>query len=184
MDLSYVVNLLFVAILFIVQIDTSACESKTDVPETRMRRGKFDEERGGLSVPFQEKIKAMFSFSKLTAEKRQEKLQGWLRKEKSADIVFTRLQLDKAEEYFFSKPEFATWIQYTDNLSAKNPKLRLSAILTLTTLHGDDALYKILTNARLSPEWKDLATKLQTEQLQYWVCYSVFREVPPQEQPI
>ncbi|OWZ11716.1 Avirulence (Avh) protein [Phytophthora megakarya] len=134
-----------------------------------MRRGKFDEERGGLSVPFQEKIKAMFSFSKLTAEKRQEKLQGWLRKEKSADIVFTRLQLDKAEEYFFSKPEFATWIQYTDNLSAKNPKHRLSAISTLTTLYGDDALYKILENARLYPERQDLATKLQTEQLQYWV---------------
>ncbi|KAL4114314.1 hypothetical protein PRIC2_014637 [Phytophthora ramorum] len=122
------------------------------------------EERAGLSVSMAEKAKTLLSSSTISTEK----LQKWLSSGKNADTVFSRMKLTKAGDDLLSNPQFSVWIKYVDDLSAKYPAKATSAITTLTTQYGDDALYKLLESAKKLPRTENLATRLQTEQMQHW----------------
>ncbi|KAH7464955.1 RxLR effector protein [Phytophthora ramorum] len=122
------------------------------------------EERAGLSVSMAEKAKTLLSSSTISTEK----LQKWLSSGKNADTVFSRMQLTKAGDDLLSNPQFSVWIKYVDDLSAKYPAKATSAITTLTTQYGDDALYKLLESAKKLPRTENLATRLQAEQMQHW----------------
>ncbi|KAH7491196.1 RxLR effector protein [Phytophthora ramorum] len=122
------------------------------------------EERAGLSVSMAEKAKTFLSSSTISTEK----LQKWLSSGKNADTVFSRMKLTKAGDDLLSNPQFSVWIKYVDDLSAKYPAKATSAISTLTTQYGDDALYKLLESAKKLPRTENLATRLQTEQMQHW----------------
>ncbi|POM68823.1 Hypothetical protein PHPALM_14961, partial [Phytophthora palmivora] len=87
----------------------------------------------------------------------------------SDETVFVRLHLHQDGTWLLYNPRFATWVQYADDLSAKNPTKGISAISTLTTLYGDDALFKMIEAAKKVPSTETLATKLQTELMQHWV---------------
>ncbi|OWZ15788.1 Avirulence (Avh) protein [Phytophthora megakarya] len=126
------------------------------------RIGVTEERAGGLSVPPLEKIKSVLTSSKISTEK----LESWLQSKKSADIVFTRLHLDKRENPF-RNPQFSTWIKYADDLSAKVPEM--SAISTLTRQYGDDRLFRMIKVAKTKTDTRSVATKLETEQMQHWV---------------
>uniref|UniRef100_H3H3I5 RxLR effector PexRD54 WY domain-containing protein n=1 Tax=Phytophthora ramorum TaxID=164328 RepID=H3H3I5_PHYRM len=78
------------------------------------------------------------------------------------------MQLTKAGDDLLSNPQFSVWIKYVDDLSAKYPAKATSAITTLTTQYGDDALYKLLESAKKLPRTENLATRLQAEQMQHW----------------
>uniref|UniRef100_H3GXM3 RxLR effector PexRD54 WY domain-containing protein n=1 Tax=Phytophthora ramorum TaxID=164328 RepID=H3GXM3_PHYRM len=78
------------------------------------------------------------------------------------------MKLTKAGGYLFYDPQFVGWIKYVDDLSAKYPAKATSAISTLTTQYGDDALYKLLEAAKEVPRQENLATRLQAEQMQHW----------------
>ncbi|KAE8983669.1 hypothetical protein PF011_g21079 [Phytophthora fragariae] len=123
------------------------------------------EERAGLSVPIAEKAKTLFSSSKVTPER----LQKWLAEGKPADTVFARMRLGKAGEFLLFRPQFTDWLKYVDDLSAKNPAKATSALSTLTAHYGDAALYKMIEEAAKFADTKGLATKLQKEQMQYWI---------------
>ncbi|KAF1790982.1 hypothetical protein GQ600_6020 [Phytophthora cactorum] len=91
-------------------------------------------------------------------------LRSWLNKGKSAETVFTRMQLTKAGSRLFYDSQFPTWLQYVDDLNAKTSQKGTSAISALTAQYGDDALSQDNLPA------KDLATKLQADQVQHWVA--------------
>ncbi|KAF1790256.1 hypothetical protein GQ600_21747 [Phytophthora cactorum] len=125
-----------------------------------------EDERAGLSVPVAEKLKTWFTSSKVTPKR----LQSWLNKGKSAETVFTRMQLTKAGSWLFYDSQFPTWLQYVDDLNAKTSQKGTSAISALTAQYGDDALYKMIVQAKIISRTKDLATKLQADQAQHWVA--------------
>nr|AEK81372.1 Avh456 [Phytophthora sojae] len=135
----------------------------TSVANTRLNGD--DAERAGLSVPVVEKIKTFFSSSKVTPAQ----LGNWLKEGKSADTVFTRLRLNKADDMLLYYGDFVDWLKYVDDLSAKNPGKKMSAISTLTKQYGDGDLYSIIQAAMNVPRTKSIATRLQTEQIQHWV---------------
>ncbi|OWY99260.1 Avirulence (Avh) protein [Phytophthora megakarya] len=105
----------------------------------------------------------MFTSSKATPEK----LASWLKSGKSTDAVFTRLHLDKPGSLFL-KPQFAAWVQYADALSTKFPEM--SAMSTLTRRYGDEVLFRLIKIAKRNPATENLATQLETKQIQYWVA--------------
>ncbi|OWZ09491.1 Avirulence (Avh) protein [Phytophthora megakarya] len=109
-----------------------------------------------LSSGFSQIIESSISSSEATPEK----LQNWLKKGKSADLVFKRLQLDKAGQRVFHNPQFATWVQYADDLSVKTPEM--SAISSLTRQYGDDVLFEMIQTAKTNPRTKGLAIKMET----------------------
>ncbi|KAK1945484.1 hypothetical protein P3T76_002532 [Phytophthora citrophthora] len=130
-------------------------------PRTRNGGDSDDEERakGGISIPITEKLAAVFKSSKVT----DEQLQKWLDIGTSADIVFYRMKLNKARSWIFSYPQFKNWVQYADNLSGT------AAISTLTAQFGDDELYHILHMAKIYSTSKELASRLQIDQVKHWV---------------
>ncbi|KAL4140100.1 hypothetical protein PRNP1_015176 [Phytophthora ramorum] len=139
------------------------------VPAVRLLRAGHTapdegEERAGLSVSMAEKAKTFLSSSTISTEK----LQKWLSSGKNADTVFSRMKLTKAGGGLLSNPQFSVWIKYVDDLSAKYPAKATSAISTLTTQYGDEALYKLLESAKKLPRTENLATRLQAEQMQHW----------------
>ncbi|KAG3054708.1 hypothetical protein PC121_g16151 [Phytophthora cactorum] len=123
-----------------------------------------DDTRAGLSVPATEKLKSWFTSSEVTPEK----LQSWLNKGKSVNTVFTRMHLKKAGHWTLQAPQFSTWLQYVDNLNARTSPKSTSAISTLTRQFGADELYGMIESAKFIPEIKNLATRLETDQVQYW----------------
>ncbi|POM67254.1 RxLR effector family protein [Phytophthora palmivora] len=83
----------------------------------------------------------------------------WMKKDKSADTVFVRLGLSTIDKLFESK-HFPVWIEYVGG----------SAIKTLTSYFGDQALSQIIIAAQKIPKTQFLATQLQTRQLNYWLA--------------
>ncbi|KAE8976553.1 hypothetical protein PR003_g956 [Phytophthora rubi] len=124
------------------------------------------EERAGLSVPFAEKAKTYFSSSKVTPER----LQKWLVEGKTPDTVFSRMRLNKADDWLLYHPQFTDWLKYVDDLSAKNPTKGTSAFSTLTAHYGDAALYKMIEEGEKIWSTKALATKLEEELMQNWIA--------------
>ncbi|KAG6963132.1 hypothetical protein JG688_00008282 [Phytophthora aleatoria] len=80
------------------------------------------------------------------------------------------MQLTKAGSRLFYDSQFPTWLQYVDDLNAKTSQKGTSAISALTAQYGDDALYKMIEEAKIISPTKDLATKLQADQVQHWVA--------------
>ncbi|KAF4144564.1 hypothetical protein GN958_ATG06244 [Phytophthora infestans] len=127
----------------------------------------FNEERAGTgaSISVVDKLKAAFSSSAVTPQQ----LQSWLNKEKSAAAVFTRMHLTKAGNKVLFHPQISAWIQYVDDLNAKMSTKGASAVSVLTTQYGDDVLYKMIQDAKRVPSMEGLASRLQREQLQFWI---------------
>ncbi|ETP39517.1 hypothetical protein F442_13024 [Phytophthora nicotianae P10297] len=124
------------------------------------------EERAGLSVPASEKLKSWFMSSNVNPRQ----LQKWLNEGKSGETVFTRMHLTNVGSLLFYDPQFKTWLQYVDDLNAKTYQKRTPAISVLTTQYGDDALYKMIEDAKMIPRMKELASKLQADQMDHWVA--------------
>ncbi|KAK1942981.1 hypothetical protein P3T76_005618 [Phytophthora citrophthora] len=138
------------------------------VLRTRNLNGNGEEERmggGGITVSTSEKLATLFKSSKVT----DEQLTKWLAKGKSADDVFYRMKFAKARVWIFDNPQFSRWVQYADDFSATPSGKGTSAIASLTTQYGDDRLYKMLKAAKRESSSKELASRLQTDQLERWI---------------
>uniref|UniRef100_H3GPJ5 RxLR effector protein n=1 Tax=Phytophthora ramorum TaxID=164328 RepID=H3GPJ5_PHYRM len=123
-----------------------------------------DEDRAILPGSVIEKTKAFASPATT------EKLQTWLSNGKSIDDVFIGLQLTKAGDTLLDNLQFTTWLVYVDDFTANNPGKTTSAIATLTTHYGDEAVAKILDAAKKVAGTKEVATKLETAQMQTWLA--------------
>eukprot|EP00644_Phytophthora_capsici_P013141 jgi/Phyca11/101500/e_gw1.5.551.1 len=153
---------------FVLSIsDTFSTVSATNTVPSRGLRRIFDEERAGgaISVSTSEKLATLFKSSKAT----DKQLQKWLQKRKPAEDVFYRMNLAKTKTGIFDNPLFIKWVQYADDLSATTSGKGKSAISTLTAQYGDDSLYKMLNVAKQDSKSKELASRLQSDQLEHWV---------------
>ncbi|KAF4146163.1 hypothetical protein GN958_ATG04638 [Phytophthora infestans] len=133
---------------------------------TTFLRTSEDEDRAGLSVPAIEKLKTWFTSSNV----KQQQLQTWLNEGKSAETVFTRMKLTNLGSFLLYDPQFSVWLKYVDDLNAKTYQKRTPAISILTTQYGDDALYTMFEHATMISRTKDLAKRLQTDQMEHWVA--------------
>nr|KAH7495965.1 RxLR effector protein PSR2 [Phytophthora ramorum]KAH7496246.1 RxLR effector protein PSR2 [Phytophthora ramorum] len=122
------------------------------------------EERVNLPSSVIEKAKALVS----TATTK--KLQTWLKNGKSVDDVFIRLTLTRAGDKLLDNPQFTTWLTYVDDFTAKYPGKTTSAIASLTTHYGDEAVVKILDAAKKVTGTRGVATKLEAAQMQTWLA--------------
>ncbi|KAG2899573.1 hypothetical protein PC114_g13885 [Phytophthora cactorum] len=156
MRLLYLIGL--TAVIYITSIDANASVTGSNDGPSRATKG--------VSVSAVEKLKSWFTSSNVTPQQ----LQSWLNEGKSADAVFTCTKLTKAGGWPFLKPQFSTWAQYVDELSAKTSQKGSSAISTLTRQYGDDKLYEMIERAKFLPETKNLATRLQADQMQHWIA--------------
>lgn len=141
--------------------------SETDVDTSRLLRINDDnfDERAGPSVSGAKKLKSWLTSSKVTPVK----LKNWLNKRKSADSVFRLMGLATTGSHLLFDRRFSAWLQYVEDLSKISNK-KLSAISTLTSKYSDDALYKLIEKAKLTPQTESLATKLEAEHIQHWVA--------------
>ncbi|KAL3670781.1 hypothetical protein V7S43_003967 [Phytophthora oleae] len=80
------------------------------------------------------------------------------------------MKLAKARRWIFSNPQFSKWVQYVDDLSTTAAGKGTSAIATLTAQYGDDQLYQMLKAAKRDSSSKELASRLQTDQLGRWIA--------------
>eukprot|EP00644_Phytophthora_capsici_P011623 jgi/Phyca11/123179/e_gw1.50.121.1 len=134
------------------------------VSTTRLLRTKsvIDEERvGGIPVSATDKVAKFLKSSKVT----DKQLQEWLRKGKTAESVFYRMNLKTSQ--LFENPQFLRWLQYADDLSASGKGT--SAISILSNKYGDEKLYQMIRWAKEKLNTQDLGMRLQTEQLEHWV---------------
>ncbi|POM75009.1 Putative RxLR effector [Phytophthora palmivora] len=143
MHLYYLVGLTFFVSIAWIDADTSMTDSKvtqpnhvvdhlsiangisvarllrTRIPSRNVPNEEDTEERVEPSISALEKVKAMFTSSKVAPKK----LASWLEKEKSLETVFVRLRLHQDGTWLFYNPRLATWVQYADDLSIKRSSL-------------------------------------------------------------
>ncbi|OWZ19203.1 Avirulence (Avh) protein [Phytophthora megakarya] len=99
-----------------------------------------------------------------------EQVQHWVAIGKSPDDVFKLYKLKTVEGNLLDSPQFLKWLQYVDDLKAKHPEKATTAISSLTTQYGDDALLKLLETAEKVPSTKDVASKFLSQQTQHWAA--------------
>ncbi|OWZ12206.1 Avirulence (Avh) protein [Phytophthora megakarya] len=94
----------------------------------------------------------------------------WIAAGTSPVDVFKFYQLDRAGDSLFTSPQFDTWVTYLKRFNAANPKKEpTSQFGTFRKVYGDEDLAKILIKAQGVDKTKDIATKLQEEQIIYWL---------------
>ncbi|EGZ15244.1 hypothetical protein PHYSODRAFT_354760 [Phytophthora sojae] len=94
-------------------------------------------------------------------------LQRWMKME--PDDVFTALKLDKAAENMFDSLQLNAWGKYAAAFNEANPDKKVSLIATMTTHYSDKGVVGLLAAAKKAPGSEAIATRLQSEQLQYWL---------------
>ncbi|KAF4032598.1 hypothetical protein GN244_ATG15530 [Phytophthora infestans] len=77
--------------------------------------------------------------------------------------------LNKAGDNLFDNPHFTEWLHYADDYIWRWPTEGKSRILILTSHYGDEALSKLLLEAKKTPSTASTATKLREEQVQHWL---------------
>ncbi|KAK1935657.1 hypothetical protein P3T76_010352 [Phytophthora citrophthora] len=169
----YVFFIITIAVSIALNVSADSTRDTEFILPGTLRGRSFDnngkEERaggGGVSIPTSEKIATLFKSSKVT----DEQLQKWLDQRSPAEIVFYRMKLTKTHKWIFDNPQFSKWVQYADDLSATGTGKGTSAISILIAQYGDDKLYKILKTAKRDSHSEELASRLQMDQLKYWVA--------------
>ncbi|OWZ24719.1 Avirulence (Avh) protein [Phytophthora megakarya] len=115
-----------------------------------------DEERG-----IGEKLKGL-----IPTKGSEKTLQRWADNNKAPKDALNRLNLGNAGTKLFEKSKFGKWVDYMKKVDEKNPEGPMLAILM--TKYSDDTLSKMIIAAKKVDNTKDIATKLQAEQLRVW----------------
>ncbi|EEY66630.1 secreted RxLR effector peptide protein, putative [Phytophthora infestans T30-4] len=146
------------------EVDTVNASSSTRLLRKNSTVDLVGEERAPSIV---ENIKALVKSSAVTPAK----LQQWLDERLPAGLVFKNMNLDEPNIFsLLHEPNFAKWVQYADDLSAKSSHKESSVISTLTSLHGDKVVYDTIQAAKLYPQLSELALKLEKDQIRFWIA--------------
>jgi hypothetical protein len=97
-----------------------------------------------------------------------EQVQLWLKNEKTPNSVFQLLKLHLADDQLLTSPQLTTWLNYMKLFNREYPDKQTTLITTLSTNYGAKELAGMLMSAQKVSSTKDVATKLQTEQLKFW----------------
>ncbi|ETI54256.1 hypothetical protein L917_02670 [Phytophthora nicotianae] len=119
----------------------------------------INEERGIVTVL--EKAKTLVS-TKVT----DKTLQRWAANNKAPKHALLRLKLDDAGTELFKKAKFGEWVTFMTKRYPENAHAAM--ISALRTRYSDDVLSKMIIAAKQAPSTKNVATKLQVEQLRAW----------------
>ncbi|OWZ19826.1 Avirulence (Avh) protein [Phytophthora megakarya] len=101
-----------------------------------------------------------------------EQLQIWLRKQKSADDVFTLLQLNKVDNKLFDTPEFALWSKYIDDLKISNKESAMLSILK--THYSEEAMIKLVHSRKAPLGMKSTVMGVDGGKMQEWLKAGTF----------
>ncbi|KAG2872340.1 hypothetical protein PC114_g26434 [Phytophthora cactorum] len=103
----------------------------------------------------------------LADELQTRQLQYWLDNKKTPADVFKLLELSKAGDNLLDNPQVSTWLSYVADFKKKTPRKSQESIPILTTHYGDEALSKILLEAKQTPSDK----LLDNPQFATWLSY-------------
>ncbi|KAI9990832.1 hypothetical protein PInf_018444 [Phytophthora infestans] len=105
----------------------------------------------------------------LATDLQTRQLQYWLDTKKTLTHVFKLLELGKAGDNLLENPLVMTWLKYAADSKKNVPGTAEDSIRVLTRHYGDEALSKILLEAKVTPSTASVASKLQGEQIQHWL---------------
>ncbi|OWZ23148.1 Avirulence (Avh) protein [Phytophthora megakarya] len=96
-------------------------------------------------------------------------LRTWLHDQKFVDDVLDTLLLNGRVEEVVQNPNFKLLDNYVDMFNSKYPKQKMSLIEILTARHSEFDLAQALMRAKQSENTRNIATKLQNQQLKGWL---------------
>ncbi|ETL33016.1 hypothetical protein L916_14470, partial [Phytophthora nicotianae] len=97
--------------------------------------------------------------------------QFWLGQKYSVDDVFKLLNLERAGDQLFVKPEVVAWVRYVDDFNELNPDGQVSLFSFLTTFYPkEEMLVSMLIAAKKSPITENIAVRIQGEQTKTWLA--------------
>ncbi|KAG3148608.1 hypothetical protein PC128_g23557 [Phytophthora cactorum] len=89
--------------------------------------------------------------------------------EKSAADAFAKLKLNQGAYNALESPNLKTMSNYVDMVNKKYPDRQVSLLELLTKKYGEVLVAKVLVSVKKTGRWKEIATKLQTQQLEGWM---------------
>ncbi|KAF4136453.1 hypothetical protein GN958_ATG14348 [Phytophthora infestans] len=97
-----------------------------------------------------------------------QKVSKWLKKNNDVDAVFVKLKLNTAGEDIFSNPKFLVWAKYVSKFNGQHDDQTMSMLPTLMKKYDQARLGRMLEEAKHVDATKDIATRLQSEQMRFW----------------
>ncbi|KAF4035082.1 hypothetical protein GN244_ATG12851 [Phytophthora infestans] len=101
----------------------------------------------------------------LATKLRKEHIQWWLKDDKTPETVFKLFMLDEKVDDLLTNPQFVAWTKYINHFNVKHPGKETSMVFPIAAHYGDDALFGVLEAAKKVQSTKELASKLQVEQI-------------------
>ncbi|ETN20754.1 hypothetical protein PPTG_03682 [Phytophthora nicotianae INRA-310] len=187
MQLSYLVLVCFIALTesFSAALTVEAVKLPVDSPitsahtfiQTSPKRllkpdegdGVNDEERGfnGLSS----KLKSWFTThltKASTGDDELKQLKAWLKEKQTPENALKLLNMDDEVETLLTSPSFYLWSTYLTMYDKKYPEQMKNILGVLVKSYGDEAVAKMLENAKRDPGSEQLAMRLQNDLLAAW----------------
>ncbi|KAF4041665.1 hypothetical protein GN244_ATG06182 [Phytophthora infestans] len=97
------------------------------------------------------------------------KLNVWLAMKNTPADAVAKLKLNRGVDEALAGPKLKALVSYVDMFSTKYPEKQVSVVGVLSTKYGEGAVAKGLVRATQATRSKDIATKLQTDQLHDWL---------------
>lgn len=94
-------------------------------------------------------------------------MKRWMQME--PDDEFTALKLNTAGEKMFNSAQLNAWGNIVDEFNTLNPDKKTNLIAAITKNYGDAGAVTLLEAAKKVPASAVTATRLQREQLKYWL---------------
>ncbi|POM60264.1 hypothetical protein PHPALM_30905 [Phytophthora palmivora] len=117
-----------------------------------------------------EKLLAIAQHNIFTVRKAQElQIALWLKNRLQPRSVLKKLGFDKGVQTVLTNPNRDMLSTYISKFNDKYPNSMTSLTGVLSAYYGDIAVAKALVSAKISPNTKDIATKLQLEQIEGWM---------------
>ncbi|KAF4029609.1 hypothetical protein GN244_ATG18704 [Phytophthora infestans] len=108
-------------------------------------------------------------FQKVDPKFKTDMLKDWLKKGLITDETFRMLTLGNAADEFLNGSLLSAWATYIKVFNQESPTQQLSLLATLTARFGDEAVSTMVETAKRVPTTKDVANRVQAEQIQHWM---------------
>ncbi|CAH0491797.1 unnamed protein product [Peronospora farinosa] len=111
-----------------------------------------------------------FNDLRLARRLQEEQFQYWLGATRNPRNVFALMQLDKAGEKLFEKPEIITWVEYLDQYNNMYAgKLGPVSLLFLMRKNNEKTFVHMLIAAKEVPSTEELAVRVQAKLTLLWL---------------
>ncbi|RAW26900.1 hypothetical protein PC110_g16700 [Phytophthora cactorum] len=107
-------------------------------------------------------------FNKVDPRFKTDMLEDWLKKGLITEDTFKLLTLGNAADDLLNGSMLSAWVTYIKVFNQENPTQKMSLLATLTARFGDEAVSTMVETAKRAPKTKDIASKVQAEQIQNW----------------